>query len=133
MSTSVQATALKRTGPPPSAPAWLIPFWTSRLISIWRCGSCLRVYRRRRAPITRCESCPGQVVQWKRCSKCGRWRDASGYYPQHRRWLMGECRRCYSTERSRAWSNRYATDPAWAAQIRKERRERHARKKAAGA
>jgi hypothetical protein len=130
MSSNVQASALKRTGPPPSAPAWLRPLWTPKLVSIWRCGSCLRIYRGRRSPISACESCPrGQVVQWKRCSKCGRWRDASGYYLLHRRWLMSCCRRCYTIQRVRSWSARYWSDPEWAAKVRQARRDRHARSK----
>jgi hypothetical protein len=127
MSTTVQASALKRTGPPPHAPAWLLPYWTPTLVSIWRCGSCLRIYHhsRRPAPLHefRCETCSGQVVQWKRCAACRRFKHEDQFYRNgHASWLRSDCRRCHSIKVSAAESRRYHTDPAFADAMRAKKR-----------
>lgn len=107
-------------------PPWLAPFWTPQLVSIGRCSRCARIYRRMygRGPLSPCESCPGDVVQWKRCGKCRRWKPESAYHRiRGGRWLYYACRFCNCKAVAAARARRRAIDPVWADSVRKAHRE----------
>jgi hypothetical protein len=116
-------------------PVWLVPFWTPRLISIGRCNRCLRVYRKNvnlwgRGPVSPCDTCPGQVIQWKRCARCRRWKPESSYHRiRDGRWLYYACRFCNCRAVAATRAARRATDPAWAEANRKAHRDYLVRRK----
>lgn len=110
------------------APPWILRVIEPGRVSIWRCGSCRAIYRRPRRD--RCEACGGQVLQWKRCSHCLRWKPVSGYYLKRGRWPDSWCRRCHSIHNAARSSARYHADPVFADRVRRARRDRHARQKA---
>lgn len=111
----------------------LVPPWISRVIeagrvSIWRCEGCLCVYRR--SHWDPCTICGRAVVQWKKCTRCARWKSAPEYYKQRGKWLDSWCRRCHSIYNAAVYAKRYHSDPEFAERIRKARRGRLASQQA---